>query len=229
MQMGLKFWKFFSNVWLSANNFLRHIINIQINLIHFIISLRQPFALLLHPCKSRCCRAPCLYVCVLACEIYLLIIADSESPLAVKCVWISMCVMLLVFWAPFCLLLWGKISEYDRTWGDLTMAKDTYCVGRTDTHVHNKQMCAHTHTRTQHLRLLASGSVLCPSECVWFSETHLCQHDHRGCFCVCGLSGTHTELTLFSAFCSFWGLTQLNQHETAFTTHFTCATRGISE
>lgn len=150
------------------------------------------------------------YVCVIACEIYLLITADSESPLAVKCVRISMCVMLLVFGAPFCLLSWGKISEYDRTWGDPTMAKDT--------HVNNKQTCVHTHT--QHLRLLASGSVLCPSECVWFSETHLCQHDHRVCFCVCGLSGTHTELTLLSDFCSFWGFTHLNQHETAFTTHF---------
>lgn len=52
------------------------------------------------------------------------------------------------------------------------MAKDTYCVGRTDTHVHNKQM--HTHTHTQHLRLLASRSVLCPSECVCDSQRHIC-------------------------------------------------------
>lgn len=49
------------------------------------------------------------------------------------------------------------------------MAKDTYCVGRTDTHVH-KQM----HTHTQHLRLLASQSVLCPSECVCDSQRHIC-------------------------------------------------------
>ncbi len=78
----------------------------------------------------------------------------------------------------------------------------THTVWGGQTHMYITNKCTHTHT--QHLRLLASRSVLCP--CVWFSETHLCQHDHRVCFCVCGLSGTHTELTLFSG---FWGLTHL--------------------
>jgi len=39
------------------------------------------------------------------------------------------------------------------------MAKDTYCVGRTDTHVNNKQTFGHTHTHTTSASV---GIRVCP-------------------------------------------------------------------
>ncbi len=137
--------------------------------------------------KSRVLGAMFVCVCVQACEFYILIMAESEPPLAGKCVWISMCVVLLVFWAPFCLCSWGKISENDRTWGDPTMAKDTYCVGRTDTHVHNKQMHTHTHTTSASV-----GIPVCPvSVCVILRDTFVSAWSQSLLLCLWSLRNTH--------------------------------------
>lgn len=151
------------------------------------MSLPQLFALFLKVAVLG--RHVCVCVCVLAFEFYLLIMADSEPPLAVKCVWISMCVVLLVFWAPFCLFSWGKISEYDRTWGDPTMAKDTYCVGRTDTHVHNKQM--HTHTHNICVCWHPGLSCVRQSVCVILRDTFVSAWSQSLLLCLWSLRNTH--------------------------------------
>lgn len=94
-----------------------------------------------------------MFVYAFVCKFYLLITADSEPPLAVKCVWISMCVVLLVFGPPSVSSREGKSlnmtgREETRPW----QRTHTVWGGQTHMYITNKRI----HTHTQHLRLLAS-------------------------------------------------------------------------
>lgn len=51
------------------------------------------------------------------------------------------------------------------------MAKDTYCVVRTDTHVNNKQTCVHTHTTSASVGI---ECLSCVRQSVCDSQRHIC-------------------------------------------------------